>query len=252
MFGSGAKRTGPAATPGGGDDAGPEAHEAVPELPPRLVDLAGDWLVLIPALRACVELPDAQRLRGHAAELRTALERNAKQAGFTDVDVQSAVFSLTAVLDETIKRSRGRARDEFLARSLALDWSQTANAGVDFYTRLDELRKDRTKRIESLEVAACCLALGFEGKLATARDARVDLINNLMLDVTAVRGHGEPALAPHVIGKDRIAAQAVSGVSRWVMAAAFVVALLLIWLGISQLSHFEAWRAVNDIKPLNP
>ncbi len=80
----------------------------------------------------------------------------------------------------------------------------------------------------------------------------MDLINNLMLDVTAVRGQGEPPLAPHVIGKDRIASKAVAEVPRWIMAVAFVVALLLVWLGISQLSHLEAWRAVNDIKPLIP
>ncbi len=237
----------------GDGGAGPVAAEpAAPALPPRLVDLASEWLALIPALRACADLPDGARLRAHAAELRATFERTAKQAGFSDADVQSAVFSLTAVLDETVKRARGKARDEWLARSLALEWFQTTNAGVDFYTRLDEIRKERTKRIEALEVAACCLALGFEGRMATTREARVDLINNLLLDVTAVRGQGEPPLAPHVIGKDRLQSKAVSEVSRWIMVVAFVVALLLLWLGISQLSHLEAWHAVNDIKPLNP
>jgi type VI secretion system protein ImpK len=253
MFGSRDAKAHPSRAAARDEGADPGASEpAAPALPPRLVDLASDWLVLIPALRACADLPDAGRLRAHASELRTTFERNAKQAGFADADVQSAVFSLTAVFDETVKRARGKAREEWLARSLALDWFQTANAGVDFYTRLDELRKERSKRIDALEVAACCLALGFEGRLATAREARVDLINNLMLDVTAVRGQGEPPLAPHVIGKDRIASKAVAEVPRWIMAVAFVVALLLVWLGISQLSHLEAWRAVNDIKPLNP
>ncbi len=124
---------------------------------------------------------------------------------------------------------------------------------MDFYERLDELRKDRSKRIEALEVAATCLALGFEGRLALSPDARVELIRNLILDVAAVRGTGEPPLAPFVIRKDRIPVQAVSLVPRWMMAVAFVVALLLLWLGISQLSHFEAWRAVGEIgKPSSP
>jgi len=236
-----------------GDDVSPATPEpAAPALPPRLVDLASDWLALVPALRACADLPDPARLRERAQELRTVFERQAKQAGFADADVQSAVFSMTALFDETVKRSRGKARDEWLGRSLALDWFQTANAGVEFYTRLDELRKERSKRIDALEVAACCLALGFEGRLATSREVRVDLINNLLLDVTAVRGQGEPPLAPHVISKDRIQSKVVSGVPRWVMVLAFAVALLLVWLGISQLSHFEAWHAINEIKPLNP
>ena len=253
MFGSRNPQARQSSPVTGGEEAGTGAPEpAAPALPPRLVDLASDWLALIPALRACADLPDAARLREHAAELRSVLERTAKQAGFSDTDVQSAVFSLTAVLDETVKRARGKARDEWLARSLALDWFQTTNAGVDFYARLDELRKERSKRIEALEVAACCLALGFEGRLATAREARVDLINNLLLDITAVRGQGEPPLAPHVIGKDRIQSKVVSEVPRWVMAVAFALALVLVWLGISQLSHLEAWHAINDIKPLNP
>ena len=244
-------RTSPAVAEG--EAAASVAPEpAAPALPPRLVDLASDWLAMVPALRACADLPDPARLREHAAELRGVFERKAKQAGFTDADVQSAMFSLTAVFDETIKRGRGKARDEWLARSLALEWFQTTNAGVDFYTRLDELRKERSKRIEALEVAACCLALGFEGRLATAREARVDLINNLLLDVTAVRGQGEPPLAPHVIGKDRMQSKVVAEVPRWAMAVAFVLALLLVWLGISQLSHLEAWHAIRDIKPLNP
>jgi type VI protein secretion system component VasF len=88
--------------------------------------------------------------------------------------------------------------------------------------------------------------------MATAREARVDLINNLLLDVTAVRGQGEPALAPHVIPKDRLQARVVAEVPRWVMVVAFAAAVLLLWVGISQLSHLEAWHAVNEIKPLNP
>jgi len=253
MFGRGDTRTRTPAQAGAADDAvRDESAPAAPALPPRLVDLASDWLALVPALRSCAEVQDPARLRDHAAELRSTFERKAKLAGFTDADVQSAVFSLTTLFDETVRRTRGRAREEWLPRPLQLEWFQTANAGVEFYDRLAELRKDRSKRIEALEVAVCCLALGFEGRLATAREARVDLINNLLLDVTAVRGQGELPIAPHVIGRDRMQAQVVSEVSRWIMAAAFVALVLLLWLGISQLSHFEAWRAVNDIKPLNP
>ena len=253
MFGRSDSRSRKPASGGAGDDlVRDEPAPAAPALPPRLVDLASDWLALVPALRSCADLPDAARLREHAAELRSVFERKAKLAGFTDADVQSSVFSLTALFDETVRRSRGRAREEWLPRPLQLEWFQTANAGVEFYDRLAELRKERSKRIEALEVAVCCLALGFEGRLATAREARVDLINNLLLDVTAVRGQGESPLAPHVIGKDRIQAKVVSEVPRWIMAVAFGVAVLLIWIGISQLSHFEAWHAVKEIKPLNP
>ena len=237
-----------------GDDGSSEGEApALPALPPRLVDLAADWLALVPTLRRVSDLPDPARVREHATDLRTAFERRAKQAGFTDDDIRAAVFSLTALLDETVRRSRGRARDEWLARPLQLEWFQTSNAGVEFYERLEELRKDRSKRIQALEVAACCLALGFEGRLATAsRETRLDLIHNLTLDVAAVRDEGKLPLAPHVISKDRIQARAVAEVPRWIMVVAFVVALLLIWVGITQLSHLEAVRAVRDLSARNP
>src|SRR5258706_6221756 len=156
MFGSRDAKAHPSRAAAGDEGADPGASEpAAPALPPRLVDLASDWLVLIPALRACADLPDAGRLRAHATELRTAFERNAKQAGFADADVQSAVFSLTAVFDETVKRARGKAREEWLARSRPLHWVQTAHGGVAFYTRLHELRKERNNPADSVQAAAC-------------------------------------------------------------------------------------------------
>ncbi|HEY6865732.1 MAG TPA: type IVB secretion system protein IcmH/DotU [Candidatus Eisenbacteria bacterium] len=258
MFGrrnepSGRRAPARATTPAGDEDAGEGEAPAPPALPPRLVDLAADWLALIPALRRAGDLPDPARVREHAADLRTGFERRAKQAGFAEDDIRAAVFCLTALLDETVRRSRGRARDEWLARPLQLEWFETSNAGVEFYERLEEVRKDRSKRIQALEVAACCLALGFEGRLATStREARFNLVHDLMLDVAAVRDDGKLPLAPHVISKDRLQGRAVAEVPRWIMVVAFVAALLLIWVGITQLSHLEAVRAIHDLAPRNP
>ena len=237
-------------TPAG---AAAETTEPIAALPPRLVDLASDWLALIPALRRSPDLSDPARLRQRAAELRDELERRARQSGYDDRDIKSAVFSLTALLDETVKRGRGRAREEWLARSLALEWFQNPNAGVAFYERLDELRRDRRERIEAIEVAACCLGLGFEGRLATApREARAGLLNDLLLDVAAVRGEGRLPLSPHLLTRDPVGGRVVSGVSRWIMVAVFVISLLVIWVAITQLSHLEAAHAVHEIRPLSP
>src|SRR5882672_12290353 len=119
MFGRGDTRTRKPASGGADDDVvRDEPAPAAPALPPRLVDLASDWLATVPALRSVADLPDAARLRAHAGELRSTFERKAKTAGFTDVDIQSAVFSLTALFDETVRRTRGRAREEWLPRPL--------------------------------------------------------------------------------------------------------------------------------------
>jgi len=217
----------------------------------RLVDLAADWITFVAALRGGVEIAEPARLRERAEALRESFQNQAKVAGFTDEDIDAAQLFLTAFLDETIRRSKGKAREEWIPRPLQLEWFQTNNAGVEFYEKLEELRKERSRRIEAIEVAACCLALGFEGRLALAGEKRIErrmaLLNELTLDVAAVRGTGVPPLAPRVIARDRAAATGVPEIPRWITAAAFAVIALLLWLVISQLSHLSTLRAADEI-----
>lgn len=218
----------------------------------RLVDLAADWITFVAALRGGVEIAEPARVRERAEALRESFQNQAKVAGFTDEDIDAAQFFLTAFLDETIRRSKGKGREEWIPRPLQLEWFQTNNAGVEFYEKLEELRKERSRRIEAIEVAACCLALGFEGRLALAGEKRIErrmaLLNELTLDVAAVRGTGVPPLAPRVIARDRAAgATGMPEIPRWITAAAFALIALLLWLVISQLSHLSALRAADEI-----
>jgi type VI secretion system protein ImpK len=230
--------------PGTVSRSGGEAPATAPPVTParsahgrRLVDLAADWITFVAALRGGVEIAEPARVRERAEALRESFQNQAKVAGFADEDIDAAQFFLTAFLDETIRRSKGKGREEWIPRPLQLEWFQTNNAGVEFYEKLEVLRKERSRRIEAIEVAACCLALGFEGRLALAGEKRIErrmaLLNELMLDVVIVR--------------DRAAAAGVPELPRWITAAAFVVIALLLWLVISQLSHLSALRAADEI-----
>ena len=233
------KRVRPAPRRRANDPAGGAIERSpVPEgPPPRLVDLAGDWLALVIALRECPEVPDPGRLRKRAHELRKDLERLARAAQFSEEDIRAAIFSLAAFTDEVVRRTRGRAREEWIARPLQLEWFETNSAGGEFYDQLDEQRKNRDRRKESLEVSTCCLALGFEGKLGMAPEKRSALLDDLLVDIGAVRGAGEMPLAPRAVGKDRPTATGVPELPRWISAVAFGLAVLLVWLTVTQSSR---------------
>jgi type VI secretion system protein ImpK len=215
--------------------------------PPRLVDLATNWLTLVVSLRSCPDLHDPDRILQRAEELKKDFEREAQKAQFVEADIEAAVFGLAAFLDETVKRGRGRAQVAWLANPLVLQWFRIPNPGTVFFERLAEVRKDRSRRIEALEVATWCLALGFEGQLAGDRDARAKLLHELGLDITAVRPV-VPPLAPHVTLHEGAGPGKVPEIPQRISVAVFICTTVLIWLLITQFSHLLALGAGDRIE----
>ena len=77
-----------------GGDAAAIAEPVAPALPPRLVDLASDWLALVPALRACPDLPDAARLRERVGD---GAQRHAHDSVQDDAAVQQEIHGVAAL-----------------------------------------------------------------------------------------------------------------------------------------------------------
>ncbi len=205
---------------------------------PRLMDLADDWLAACAALRRAGEITDPAPLRARAHELRAEFEQAARAAGHNAVDIQDASFALAAFFDESVMlRARGAARDGWGARKLQLEWFSTNSAGEEFFApRLEGLRRDRERRIETLEIYAACVALGFTGRFGLAPDRLPPLLKELWIDVQAVRGPAAAALAPHAILAEPVLPQVAPKVPRWVTAVVFLGAVLVIWLVVAWVS----------------
>ena len=98
------------------------------------------------------------------SEFETAIrkaETSARQAGFDPADVQSAKFAVAAFVDESILLSSWEGKDEWSIQPFGRLFFNTGNAGVEFFTRLQELPAGKR---QVREVFGLCLALGFKGR----------------------------------------------------------------------------------------
>jgi type VI secretion system protein ImpK len=217
---------------------------------PRLVDLASDTLSTALALGRIAELPDANALRARALELKSRFEREAAAHGFVGADVEDAVFAMVAFLDETILNAKGAAREVWIARPLQLELYGRQLAGEEFFERLEKLRHEREARIEALEVYACCLAFGFAGRYRLFPERLPELHEEVLRDVSAVRGSGALPLAPNAGRRNERVVGERRGMPWWMPALAFLVATVLAWLVIGIFAYLGASRAAQAIANL--
>ncbi len=229
----------------------PSGRRSAPAARRRLVDLCSEWLGLVVALRGVGTLPDPTSLRARALELKSKLEQQGREGGFTAADVETAVFALVAFLDETVLNAQGAARDAWQVKPLQLELYGQNIAGEEFFDRLDRLRREREGRIEALEVYYTCLALGFAGKLRLSGAERLQsVIAEVERDIAAVRKSGRAPLSPHGARQDELGDTVAAGIPIWLSFAIFVPALLLVWLVIALSARHGAGRAADAIRGL--
>ena len=89
-------------------------------------------------------------------------QHRAARAGFSPEEFDLARFAVCAWVDETVRISPWPGREEWSKVPLQREYYRTANAGEEFYTRLEHLDPDDAP---AREVFATCLALGFKGRL---------------------------------------------------------------------------------------
>lgn len=228
-----------------------KARDPVAASRARLLDLAGEWVVTILAIRQAPELSDAALLRTRALELKSRLEDQARGGGFSAADAEEAVYALVSFFDETVLRARGAARDAWIGRPLQMELFGQNVAGEEFFNRLERLRREREAHVESLEVYLACLAFGFQGRYALGGPDKLHaLISAVEADVTAVRGTARGPLAPRALHRETLAETPAAGVPIWLSLAVFVPAILLVWIILASISHLGASGAAAELRSL--
>ncbi len=203
----------------------------------HLVDVCSDLLALVAAVRHASGSADPARLRRRALDLKGQIEQQARDIGIPAADVEAATFALVALLDETVLKTRGAARDAWLRTPMQLELYGQTVAGEEFYDRLDALRRDRSGRIEALEVYFACLALGFGGRHNLEGPEKLAaLLAEVGRDVQAVRGAPPRVLSPHLDPGGEYADTGGGGVPFWLSTAAFVLGTALVWLVVKLLA----------------
>lgn len=164
---------------------------------PVLKDLLEDGVYLLFLLRSGTTPHSALEFNRRVDTFLTQFERHATNFGKPMGAILDCKYAFCALLDEIILNSDFGIREEWERNPLQLRLFGEHLAGEGFFERLETLRLEPQKQIETIEVFYTCLILGFQGKyLLEGEDKLGYLTARVGQEITSVRG-GKPEFAPH-------------------------------------------------------
>lgn len=185
---------------------------------------------LIMGLLTGSEFGEPAQLRARIGDMFADMERRTRLAGVPSDDILSARFALTAFIDEVINRSDWRGKTAWAQNPLSLEYFNTNNAGVEFFTNFDSLRQRPDAKTDLLEVYYTCVALGFEGKFALSDPRQLqNLIETTARELERLRGR-VAGLSPHWEPPEETLKRMRNEIPLWVVAGISVGLVFVIYL----------------------
>ncbi len=164
---------------------------------PALKDLLQEGIYLLFLLRNGNLPAQATELARRVDDFLSSFEQHARNFGKPPEAIEGAKYAFCALLDETILSCNGAIREDWERAPLQLRVFGEHLAGEGFFDRLEMLRLDPDRNLETLEVFYTCLILGFQGKYLLEGSERLNyLISRIGQEIAQARG-GKAAFAPH-------------------------------------------------------
>ena len=142
-----------------------------------LIALANPILGAVPQIRRTLKHPDPAGLRANLRDQIESLQTSASFAEVSDASVQSAVYGLCALLDESAAATPWGGT--WIENGLLKEVCGESGGGDGFFMRLDQITAARdpvdADNADLLEFYDVCLALGFEGRYRKAEGGRLAL-----------------------------------------------------------------------------
>jgi type VI secretion system protein ImpK len=168
----------------------------------RLVDF---FIPFLASVRQFQQAPggDVQSVDDGFNGLLADARRNALDAGWVAADIDAAMFAVVAWADEILIGAQWSGAEHWQRRLLQKRHFNVTNAGVAFFTRLDELS---TTQQQVREVYFMCLGMGFAGRYGYDRnqkalaDIRQSCLNELLQDGSALSTDAGQLLFPDGYG----------------------------------------------------
>lgn len=166
-----------------------------------LIAMANPVLGAVPQIRRTLKHPDPAGLRANLRDQIESLQMSASFAEVPDASVQTAVYALCALLDESAAATPwgGAWLDDGLLKEICGE----SGGGEGFFTRLDQISAARdpvdADNADLLEFYDVCLALGFEGRYRKAEGGRLAL-HDVRANLYALIARRRPRpseLSPH-------------------------------------------------------
>ena len=195
----------------------------------RLIEAANPLLAVVPQIRHALRHPDPVGLRTRLREQLAAFEQGARAAASDASQVEIALASLCALLDDSASATpwgRGWASAGLLAEV------RPQAAADDFFMHLDKALAAPAAHKELLEFFSVCLALGFEGRYRNGAGGRQALaqIRARVFDVLAKpQARTPPELSARYQAAPVPARRVPAGVALWAAASACALVLAALY-----------------------
>lgn len=201
-----------------------------------VVDAAATLLALATRLRRARQPQNIGALRDRViAELKVFEQKIRAQSLPTNL-IRAAHYTVCATIDDIVLNSPWGSQSLWTQQSLLSSFHTDVAGGDRFFDLLGSLQSDPAKNITVLELLFVCLSLGFEGRYRVHPRGASELARvqeNLHHVIHQYRGEAELELSPHWQGIPAPHRSLASLVPTWVVAVVAVVALLIVYMGLS-------------------
>lgn len=216
----------------------------------RLSDDFSPLFILGSQLRDIKEAGSVEGLRTKILELFRIAEKEAKNRNVPDQIFQQARYAVAAFLDEMILGSSWSLRDQWFSRSLQYEFSGENMAGVEFFTKLDAIRRGVPFNSDLLEIYYFCLVIGFEGQYKIhGREKLKQLIDEVGKEIMTRRKES-PTLSPSGRRPDELINSVSDSLPAWVIFAASAGFIFLLFTALSFLVSHDADSLVRYLNQL--
>lgn len=214
-----------------------------------LVGAANALLDLVVPLRIMAAHPNVEGLRLQLVDAIKRFEADARAAAVAPEAVAAARYCLCTFLDETISSTPWGGGGVWASHSLLVAFHNEVSGGERFFLILQKLCQAPRANLDALELMYLCLALGMEGRYRVLDNGRAQLDTvreRLQQLIRKERGPVEAGLSPHWQGAAAPGANLLRGMPAWGVAAAAVLLLVLLQLGL----HFLLERRAEPVLAL--
>lgn len=153
----------------------PVQSSAAPPAPPARSDnlalIFQEMLTVIVRLRSSRQkVTDAELFRRQVLSALKLADRNAREKGYPDEDIDLAKYAVVAFLDESVLNLQSPTFREWVRKPLQEELFGRHVAGETFFNNLRDIlgRRDTETTADLLEVYELCLLLGYLGRYSIA------------------------------------------------------------------------------------
>lgn len=199
---------------------------------------------------------DAASVGVQCESLLADARRKAQEAGIAETDTLEALFAVAAWADEIFLATRWAGAEEWRRVLLQRRHFNVSNAGVAFFTRLENLT---SQQLAVREVYFFCLSMGFSGRYGhdrnprTLADIRQACLNQLVQDGGGLYGDSSKPMFPQayadLAGPGKAAAPR-RGRWGWSMSSLSLNVLLvplLVLIALYGIYHVIIWQSASAL-----